>query len=124
MFALYLDEKVIFQDPYPDIFEEYINEYNDTMDTLELEPFWEKWGSIEDFCEDHYAYTLRYTLPTFLWAHIDLENSPATIKLEKQLDEMREIEEYEFGKRDIRGGREDPYLHDTSRINYEDRHWH
>jgi len=35
---------------------------------------------------------------------------------------MDDIEEQEWRKESK--GKDDPYLHDTSKVNYEDRHWH
>lgn len=123
MFALYLDQKVVFQNAHPDAFLEDIQEFEDQFDGLELETFWESWSSIQDFQEDRYAHSLQFTLPTFLWSHIDLENSPRVIQMERIIGEVLDMENYEYMKQNPRA-REDQYLHDTSKVNYEDRHWH
>jgi hypothetical protein len=123
MFALYLDEKVVFQNPWPDAFAEDIQEFDDQFDSMELERFWDTWGYLQDFQENAYAEKLRYTLPAFVWTQIDLENSSRVIQMEKIFQECLEMETYEYLKQHPRA-KEDPYLHDTSKVNYEDRHWH
>lgn len=123
MFALYLDEKVVFQNPHPDAYMEDIQEFDDQFDSMELEHFWNTWGYLQDFQEDAYAEKFRYTLPAFVWTQIDLENSSRVIEMEKIFQELMEIENYEYLKQNPRA-KDDPYLHDTSKVNYEDRHWH
>ena len=123
MFSLYLEEKVIFQNPHPEAFLEDIQEFDDQFDSIAVEHFWETWGFIQDFHEGVYAEKIRYTLPAFLWTQIDLENSPRVIQLERLFHEILEMENYEYFKQNPRA-KDDPYLHDTSKVNYEDRHWH
>jgi hypothetical protein len=122
LFALYTGKKVIFHDPHEDIFQDHVFEFEHRFDSLEMEEFWEKWKHIEDFEEEHYAFELQYTLPLFLWPSLNIENSPITLKIEAILDEMDDMEEQEWRKESK--GKDDPYLHDTSKVNYEDRHWH
>ena len=119
LFEVFLGSKVRFTNPYPNCLRDHKEEFDHRFDSLELEVFWDRWGSIQDFQEDAYAFQVRYTLPLFLWAWIDLENSPICIKIESILDE---VEEYE-ATREPRG-KDDPYLQETSKANYEDRHWH
>jgi hypothetical protein len=89
---------------------------------MELEEFWERWKEIEDFQEGRSGHVLLHTLPQFLWASLNIEDSPITIEIEKILDEVAEMEEIDW-RRESKG-KDDPYLYDTSKVNYEDRHWH
>ena len=122
MFALYRGQKVILKDPHKDIFKDHIYEFEHRFDTFEMEKFWERWKDIEDFQEGRYAYQLQFTLPQFLWLSLNIEESPITLKIEAILDEGAEMEEQDWRKESK--GKEDPYLHDTAKVNYEDRHWH
>lgn len=122
LFALYEGEKVVFKNPHKDWMKDHFDEFEHRFDTLELEVFWERWGSIEDFQEQRFGETLRYTLPCFLWPSIDLKRSPIFEEIENAIDEMIDWEQSQM-KKDAKG-RDDPYLHDTSKVNYEDRHWH
>jgi hypothetical protein len=118
LFAVYLDDKVLFKNPHKHQFEDHFDEFEHRFDTLEMEPFWERWDCIEDFQRGNFGERVKYTLPYFIWASLDLEGSPAYKKLEAIFAELDEIERKETK------GKEDPYLHDTSKVNYEDRHWH
>ncbi len=122
LFALYLDEKVIFKNPHKEDYDDHFDEFEHVFDFVEMEPFWDRWGSIQDFGQDRYAYKFQATLPYFVWAHLNLQNSPRYIKLEKQFDEVEEMEK-ELRQRDPKH-KEDPYLVDTAKPNYEDHHWH
>ena len=123
LFALSEGEKVIFRNPYKDIIKDHWIEFEHRFDSLEMEEFWERWNDIEDFQESRFGNCLQHTLPQFLWASIDLEHSPIFIEIEKALDDIEDWEESQYAKKDSKG-RDDPYLYDTSRVNYEDRHWH
>ena len=120
LFALHLGEKVIFLDPHKNEDKLHFEEFEHKFDTMEMEAFWERWGTIEDF--HHYAKKVIYLLPFFIWAQIHLQYSPAYTKLERLLDEVDDMENTKRTKESK--GKEDPYLHDSSRPNYEDRHWH
>jgi hypothetical protein len=119
MFALYTGQKVIFKNPHKNIFPDHVYEFEHRFDSLEVEEFWAAWNTIEDFQPDRYAHVLQYTLPSFLWPSINIKDSPITLKIEKILDEVEDMEAQEW-KKDSKG-REDPYLHESSR--YEDKHW-
>ena len=123
MFALYLGEKVRFVNSHKGILKDHVDEFEHRFDSLEIEEFWEQWNSIQDFQDGSYASCLQHTLPGFLWYHINIEQSPITLKIESILDEIEEQEEYERRKKDTKA-KEDAYLQETSRVNYEDRHWH
>lgn len=122
LFALYEGDKVIFKNPHKDWMQDHFDEFEHRFDSLELEEFWERWGSIEDFQEQRYGETLRYTLPCFLWPSINLKRSPIFEEIENAIDEMEDWEQGQMKKESK--GKEDAYLQDTSKVNYEDRHWH
>jgi hypothetical protein len=86
------------------------------VDTQRWLQFWDTWGSLQDFQEQAYAYNVRFQLPELIWSWIDLEHSPAAIFLEEELQE-------EDWQAEVAKGKEDPYLQDTSRRDYQDRHW-
>lgn len=86
------------------------------LDTQMWLQFWETWGSLQDFEEHAYAYNFRFQLPELLWSWIDLDQSPAAIHLEEELQE-------EDWQAEVAKGKEDPYLQDTSKRDYQDRHW-
>lgn len=121
LFTLYLGQKVRFLNPYKKESNDHLVEFEDRFDTMEMEPFWKRWGSIQDFEEGRYAHEVRYTLPYFLWTQIVLQSSPAYIKLERILDELDEMENIVRPKESK--GKEDPYLQESTRYTYEDRHW-
>ena len=123
LFALSEGKKVLFKNPHKDFIQDHRIEFDHLFDSIEMEQFWEKWQDIEDFQESRFGNCLQYTLPLFIWAAIDLEHSSRFDLVERALDEIEEWEESQFGKKDSKG-KDDPYLYDTSRINYEDRHWH
>lgn len=123
MFALHEGDKVIFKNPHSKFVQDHVNEFEHRFDSMELEEFWKRWNCIEDFQEYRYAHELHYTLTNFLWPSIDLERSPIFLQIEKALDEIEEWEEIQFARKEHKG-RDDPYLHDSSKVNYEDRHWH
>lgn len=113
LFALYIGDKVIFQNHYSDKeYEEHFQEFEDRFDMLELEPFWNRWGTIEDFDEDHYAAKVKAVLPYFIWASIDLESSPAYKSLEKLFDEIEEMENAQGFRKETKG-KDDAYLGDS-----------
>lgn len=119
MFALYTGQQVIFKNPHKGIFHDHVLEFEHQFDFTEMEEFWSVWNSIEDFQDGRYAHDVQYTLSCFLWPSLNIKDSPITIKIEKILDEVEEMEAQEW-KKDSKG-REDPYLHESSR--YEDKHW-
>jgi hypothetical protein len=118
MFALYTNQQIIFKNHHKNAIPDHVLEFDHRFDSMEMEEFWEQWKDIEDFQEDRYAAILQHTLPNFLWSSIDLNDSPITIKIEKILDEVEEMEAYEW-KKDSKG-REDPYLQESSR--YDSKH--
>jgi hypothetical protein len=122
LFALHIGQKVVFNEPHKNIPKDHRFEFEHRFDSMELEEFWEQWKEIEDFQEGRSGHVLLHTLPQFLWASLNIEDSPITIEIEKILDEVAEMEEIEWRKESK--GKDDPYLHDTSKVNYEDRHWH
>jgi hypothetical protein len=122
LFALYIGDTVQFKNPHKNVYKDYFDEFEHKFDTLEMEPFWDKWDCIEDFQEGQFGEPFKYTFPYFVWASLDLQGSPAFKKLEalfQEIDEMEEAQQRKEAK-----GKDDPYLHDSSKVNYEDRHWH
>ena len=99
-----------------DVPKEFYDEYCYRLDSQEWELFWSKWGDLQDFEDGRFAYSLRFTLSEFVWTWIHLENSSTTREL------MRRIEEESYGEDGFKG-KEDPYLQETSRRDYSDRHW-
>lgn len=90
--------------------------YEHRLDSFAWNRFWKRWGSSQDFEEGRFGECLRFKLPTLVWSWIDLDQSPASIGLEKELEEQEYQDEHSKGK-------EDPYLQDHSRRDYQDRHW-
>ena len=86
------------------------------FETDEMDQFWSTWGSIQDFDKDGYAHRLQYELIGFIWSWIDFDTSPAILRLYAELDESEMNEE-------ISKGKDDPYLQETSKRDYQDRHW-
>lgn len=114
LFALYIGEKVIFNYAYKcDEFNEHFQEFDHRFDTQELEPFWERWGSIEDFDDGRYAEKVKSILPYFIWANLNLEGSPAYQDLEKLFDEIEEMEAAQGFRKEAKG-KDDPYHGDSS----------
>jgi hypothetical protein len=118
LFAMYTGENIVFQNPYKDYEKEHFFEFQHRFDSSAIEEFWKDWCSIEDFQESSYGYKVKHILDGFLWATIDLDKSPITEMIDRILYE-EEMEERKDSK-----GKEDPYLQETSKFNYEDRHWH
>ena len=116
VFTLFCKKKVIGYPVEDDYAEEQYNEYVFHLDSLEWESFWEKWGGFQDFQENAFAHSLQSTLPELLWTWIDLDASSTAVKLRRELEQE---EEYEEGPK----GKDDPYLAETSKRDYQDRHW-
>lgn len=96
--------------------EEQHSEFHYRLDTDVWQEFWKKWGCIEDFDEHGYGHRLQYELAEFVWSWLDFENSPA---VESLYLELKEDDSYEEGPK----GKDDPYLQETSKRDYQDRHW-
>lgn len=123
LFALYVGDTVKFKNPHHKEYEEHFDEFEHRFDFTEMEPFWEEWGCIEDFETGNFGEKAKYTLPYFVWASLNLQGSPAYKKLEAVFKEIEESEMTPAERREAKG-KEDPYLQDSAKINYEDRHWH
>lgn len=91
-------------------------EFLQQLDTHTWLAFWEQWGEIEFLAPDHLP-SFHLLLPWLLWSWVDLEQSPQAEIVEKEIEEQDYQDELSKGK-------EDPYLADTSRREYQDRHWH
>jgi hypothetical protein len=91
--------------------------YSYKLDTQVWMDFWETWGDFQEFQEDAYAYNLRFILSEFVWTWLDLDSSKAAIELDNELYIIYMEEE---GAK----GRDDLYLQETSKRDYQDRHWH
>lgn len=96
--------------------EEQYDHFQYKITTSEWLEFWETWGSLQDFQESHCGYPLRFELSEYIWSWIDLDHSPTAIQLEQWLLDEEAQEEMSKGK-------EDPYLQETSKRDYLDRHW-
>lgn len=91
--------------------------FHHNLDTMDWLQFWETWGGIQDFEEGSFAYKFRFQLPEFVWSWLQFDRSPAVMKLEKEIEEDDYLDELSKGK-------DDPYLQDTLKRDYQDRHWH
>jgi hypothetical protein len=100
---------------YPHLREHEI-EYAQRLDTQTWMRFWETWGEME-FLPETPLYKFQALVPDLLWSWTDLGQSVAVDIVE---DEIRE-QDYQD---ELSKGKEDPYLADTSRREYQDRHWH
>jgi hypothetical protein len=116
LFALFRKKKVMGHKVEDDYADEQYDFFCYHFDSLEWEHFWDKWGGFQDFQEDAFGHSLRYTLSELLWSWIDLGSSPKAIRLRRELEQEEEYEE-------ITKGKEDPYLVETSKRDYQDRHW-
>lgn len=96
--------------------QEHKTEYDQRIDTQTWIAFWEQWGQIE-FLSSERLLSFHLLLPALLWSWVDLQQSPAFDVVEKEIEEQDYQDELSKGK-------EDPYLVDTSRREYQDRHWH
>ncbi len=88
-----------------------------TFDSSEWEQFWISWEGFQDFEAGGFGYEFQYTLPTFVWSWLDIDNSPTAYMLEKELVELMDDDE-------VTKGRDDLYLQETQTRDYQDRHWH
>jgi hypothetical protein len=98
-------------------YEDQYDHFQYNLDTDKWQAFWQTWGSFQDFMEDRYAYRLQFELPQFVWSWIHMEISPSAVQLYKELEEIEYYEE-------VTKGKDDPYLQETARREYQDRHWH
>jgi hypothetical protein len=97
-------------------FSDHYLHYCSVLDTMTWMNFWRKWGHIQDFQEDEFGYKFQFQLPEFIWSWIDLKQSTAVSKLDEDI-------EYLEGDGDGSKGKDDLYLQETSRRDYQDRHW-
>lgn len=123
LFALSVGDTVKFKNPHQTVYPDHFDEFEHRFDSMELEPFWDQWGCIEDFEEGRFGERLKVTLPYFIWASLNLKASPAYQKLEALFKELDESEMTPAERKEAKL-KEDPYLQDSSKLNYEDRHWH
>jgi hypothetical protein len=116
LYRLYEGKQILAHPRYDKYVDEQMFLYDHLFDTMAWDRFWSVWGSYQDFQEGRFGESLRYKLPGLVWSWIDLERSPRAIRLEKDLEEQENQEEFPKGK-------EDPYLQDTVKRDYQDRHW-
>ena len=115
LFQLYEGHRVM---PYIidiDNFSEQYETYCYRIDTDAWDSFWKIWGTIQDFEENYYAHRLRYELHSYVWSWLDFERSPTVLDVYEELKEEEAMDESK--------GKEDPYLQETSKRDYQDRHW-
>ncbi len=115
LFTFYIGKKVKALPIQYENMKEHFDEYECRLGQGDWENFWATWGSIQDFEQDRYGFEMRYILPAILWSWIYFEHSPAIQQLER---ELQQLEEEDFSK-----GKDDPYLVETSKRDYHDRHW-
>ncbi len=92
-------------------------EYTSRLDTQTWLDFWEHWGRSQDFQEQRRTSHLKFLIPDLLWSWIDLQRSKSAVALEELIEEWEAQEEAAKGK-------DDPYLAETARRDYLDKHWH
>jgi hypothetical protein len=117
MFHIWKGHRVEPICPERDFEEDQFDLYCHTLDFSEWEIFWKSWEGFQDFEPGTFGHEIQTMLPTFVWTWLDLDNSPATYALHKELTEL--MQEEEAAK-----GRDDPYLQETHTRDYQDRHWH
>lgn len=106
-------KSVPFQDkPYEEVYAYYLH----LIDSQEWERFWSTWGQMQDFLPDSFGYKLRAELPEFIWSWLDFDSSYAIQDLLRELEEADSSDEGTKGK-------DDPYLQETLKRDYQDRHW-
>ena len=96
--------------------EEQHAEFHYRLDTEIWEDFWKIWGTIQDFDEDGYAHRLQFELSEFVWCWLDFDKSPTVEFLYEEL-------EHDDYQEEVAKGKDDPYLQETSKRDYQDRHW-
>jgi len=96
--------------------EEQYSEFHSRLDSEVWQEFWTEWGFLQDFEEDAYGHRFHYELAEFVWSWLDFEKSPAVESLYLKLEAE---DSYEEGPK----GKDDPYLQETSKRDYQDRHW-
>ena len=99
-----------------DAHEEQHARFHQTLDSDAWMKFWEAWGSIQDFDTEGYAHRMQYEFAEFVWSWLDFEHSRTVQQVYEELDDDDYQEE-------IQRGKEDPYLQETSKRDYQDRHW-
>lgn len=110
LFAIYEGKHV---EPVPSPFSgtEHYDMYCFRVGSVEWQSFWTAWGQLDDF--QGYATSFQYRLPEFVWSWLDIERSTTFKAIEDEIEEQEEEAK----------GKDDPYLAETSRRDYQDRHW-
>jgi hypothetical protein len=116
LYALNEEKQIEPKQTEYEIPDEFLDYFEYQFDSSVWESFWSRWGNIQDFDEGGCGESLRMRLPIFVWSWIDLENSASIYRLQKELEEEEYQEEGSKGK-------DDPYLQETSKRDYMDRHW-
>jgi hypothetical protein len=99
-----------------DSFDEQIAIFYQSLDTDAWTKFWTKWGTIQDFDTEGYAHSFQFDIANYIWSWLDFENSRT---IQKVYEDIEKDEYLDDGSK----GKEDPYLQETSRRDYQDRHW-
>jgi len=115
LFALYKGKEIQPRLLDIDISEEHYSYFAYLLDSSVWDSFWKQWGSLQDFDEGGCGETLRVTLSTFVWSWIHFENSPTILRFQEELNDEEYHEEGSKGK-------DDPYLQETLKRDYLDRH--
>lgn len=118
LFTYYQGKRVLpHRVEYPHDEDHYLA-YIQAFDTDAWTSFWSKWSTIQDFETDAYGEPFIYILPDLLWSWINFDHSKAIQDLEKILNEYDEQEEFAIPR-----NKEDTYLQEHSKRDYQDRHW-
>lgn len=101
---------------------EHYDRFLQTLDSEVLENFWYRWGELEDFEEDGYAYRFRFLLQNLIWNSLYLEHSRVIQEFEEEIKEQRAFEEA-LRRGTVSKGKEDPYLQDIQQgLGVRDKH--
>lgn len=117
LYALQNEKHVVPIQIEGDFLAEQYDLYCFTLDADMWMRFWKGWGTLQDFAEGSPGYKLQFSLSEFVWSWLDLETSEKALKLYEELEDDTYQDELAKGK-------EDPYLQDTSKRDFQDRHWH
>lgn len=99
-----------------DAHEEQYATFHQRLDSDAWMKFWNTWGCIQDFDTEGYAHRMQFDLAEFVWSWLDFDISRAVRQLYEELEQDDYLDEMHRGK-------EDPYLQETSKRDYQDRHW-
>lgn len=93
--------------------EEHEMMYNYHFDETAWETFWNTWNHLSDF-QQKYGERFKTLLPLLLWTWMNVPNCTMFEEIENSI--------YEDEDGFVSKRKDDPYLVDTSQVDYQDRH--